>query len=71
MVAFPISVLSNAKADLTNPKINKNVKIDFPKIEPKKIKEILLKYEFSEKRIDNQLEKLGKLKKEREQRTLF
>ena len=36
-----------------------------------KIKEILLKYEFSEERIDNQLKNFDELKKAREQTTLF
>ena len=57
--------------EIKNPKINKKAKIDFPKINPKKIKEILLKYEFSEARIDKQLEKLDELKKKAAQKTLF
>jgi len=57
--------------EIQNPKINKNPKIEFPKLDPEKIKEILLKYEFSEKRINTQLEKLENLKKQAAQRTLF
>ncbi|MEK6830991.1 MAG: hypothetical protein AABX77_03085 [Nanoarchaeota archaeon] len=50
---------------------NTKIKIDFPKITPEKIKNILLKYEFSEERIDNQLKKLEDLKKQAYQKTLF
>lgn len=57
--------------EIINPNIDKNLKIEFPNINEKKIKEILLKYEFSEDRINNQLEKLNLLKKEKEQKTLF
>lgn len=57
--------------EIQNPNINKKIKIDFPKLDPKKIKKILLKYEFSEKRIDDQLEKLDFLKKQKSQKTLF
>lgn len=57
--------------EIENPNINKKAKIDFPKIDPKKIKKILLKYGFSEERIDNQLEKLEELKKQKAQKTLF
>ncbi len=57
--------------EIQNPNINKKTKIDFPKINPKKIKEVLLKYEFSEERINNQLKKLDELKKQASQRTLF
>lgn len=57
--------------EIENPKINKNPKIKFSKINPKRIKEILLKYEFSESRIDSQLAKLNELKKAKAQKTLF
>ena len=57
--------------EIENTNLDKNVKIHFPKIDPKKIKKILLKYEFSEERINNQLEKLKDIKKQAEQRTLF
>ncbi|MEK6872927.1 MAG: flap endonuclease-1 [Nanoarchaeota archaeon] len=57
--------------EIENPIIDKNVKIYFPKIDPKKIKKILLKYEFSEERIDSQLEKLNDVKKQAAQKTLF
>lgn len=57
--------------EIKNPKINKKAKINFPKINPKKIKEILLKYEFSEVRVDKQFGKLDELKKKAAQKTLF
>lgn len=61
----------NIYEEILNPNIDKNAKINFPKIDNNKIKEIMLKYEFSEDRINNQLEKLNLLKKEKEQKTLF
>lgn len=67
-IDFPWQKIYN---EIENPKINKKTKIHFPKINPKKIKDILLKYEFSEKRIDSQLEKLDDLKKQAAQKTLF
>jgi flap endonuclease-1 len=56
---------------MKNPEINKNIKIEFPKIDMKKIREILLEHDFSEERIDSQLEKLSELKEAKKQRTLF
>ena len=41
------------------------------KIDKKKIKDILIKYEFSEERIDSQLEKLDKVISKKAQKTLF
>ncbi|MEK6936313.1 MAG: flap endonuclease-1 [Nanoarchaeota archaeon] len=49
----------------------KDIKIDFPLIDKSKIKKILIKYEFSEERIDSQLEKLNELKEKAKQKTLF
>ena len=57
--------------EIYEPKVDKDIKIEFPKLNKERIKEILMKYEFSEKRIDNQLDKLEGLKKAKEQRTLF
>jgi len=57
--------------EIAEPNVKKNVKIEFPKIDKDKIKEILLKYEFSEERIDNQLAKFDELKKTKAQKTLF
>jgi len=57
--------------EINNPKIEKNVSIEFPKINKEKIKEILLKHDFAEERIENQLKKLDELKKKKAQKTLF
>ena len=57
--------------EIINPNIDKNVKIEFTNIDKNKIKEILLEYEFSEDRINNQLEKLENLRKQNQQKTLF
>jgi flap endonuclease-1 len=57
--------------EIDKPNIDKNVKIEFPKINKEKIKEILLKYEFSEDRINNQLEKITDLIEKSKQKTLF
>jgi flap endonuclease-1 len=57
--------------EINNPNIDKNPEIIFPKLDPEKIKEILLKYEFSENRINSQLDKLENLKKQAAQKTLF
>ena len=51
--------------EIQNPNINKKTKIEFPKIDEKKIKEILTRYEFSEKRIDSQLDKLEQVRNKR------
>jgi flap endonuclease-1 len=57
--------------EISNPKIDKNPKIEFPKIDKEKIKKILVKYEFSEDRINNQLEKLNEILEKAKQKTLF
>jgi len=57
--------------EIQNPNINPDPKIEFPRLNPDKIKQILLKYEFSENRINNQLDKLEDLKKQAAQKTLF
>jgi flap endonuclease-1 len=57
--------------EIENPKINKDVNIEFPKINKQKIQDILLKYEFSKERIENSLEKLDKIIQEKYQKTLF
>ena len=49
----------------------KDIAIDFPVIDKAKIKKILMNYEFSEERIDSQLEKLNELKEKAKQKTLF
>jgi len=53
------------------PDVEQMTEIRFPKINKQKIKEILTSYDFSEERIDKQLEKLEDLKKKKAQKTLF
>ena len=53
------------------PEIDIISEIEFPKLDKKAIKRILLEHDFSEERIDNQLEKLEKSKDEAAQKTLF
>ena len=57
--------------EIENPNVDKDFKIEFPNVDKDKIKEILMKYEFSESRIDNQLNKFDDIKKAKEQTTLF
>lgn len=57
--------------EILNPSVDKKVKIEFPKIDKDKIKKILLKYEFSEERVDNQLAKLDEIISKKAQKTLF
>ena len=57
--------------EIERPNVKNIEKISFPKVNKEKIKEILLKYEFSEDRIDNQLKRFDEIKKQREQQTLF
>jgi flap endonuclease-1 len=46
--------------------------IEFPNLDEKKIKEILVnRHEFNEERVDNQLEKLRVMKEKKKQKTLF
>ena len=57
--------------EICNPDVFQKVKIEFPKIDKDKIREIMTKYEFSKERIDSQLEKLDELNKKKAQKTLF
>jgi flap endonuclease-1 len=57
--------------EIANPQVDKKVKIDFPKIDKLKIKKILMKYDFSEERIENQMIKLDELIDKKKQKTLF
>jgi flap endonuclease-1 len=57
--------------EIADPKIDRKVDIEFPHIDKKKIKNILMKYEFSEERIDSQLAKLDEVKERLKQKTLF
>jgi flap endonuclease-1 len=53
------------------PNVSKE-KIDFPTLDEKKLKEILVeRHEFSEERVENQLVKLRDLKEQAKQKTLF
>lgn len=56
---------------MKNPDVDKNYKIEFPKIDFEKIKKILMEHEFSEERIESQFEKLREVKEKGKQRTLF
>jgi len=50
----------------------KDAEIKFPKVNEKKIKEILVeRHEFSSERVENQLEKLREINEQKKQRTLF
>jgi hypothetical protein len=51
--------------------VDKNAKISFPKINLEKIKALMLSHDFSEDRINNQLEKLRVIEESKKQRTLF
>jgi len=53
------------------PDIDKDSEIKFPKINGDKIKEILIKHDFSEERIEKQLAKLKETKQKGAQKTLF
>jgi len=57
--------------EIAKPNVDKYLKIEFPKINREKIKEILINRDFSEKRVSNQFEKLDEFKKQKAQRTLF
>jgi flap endonuclease-1 len=57
--------------EIESPNVDKDIKIEFPKINKQKIKELLMRYEFSEARIDSQLDKLDILEKAKAQTTLF
>lgn len=53
------------------PEVNGPSKIEFPKMDVDKIKDILMDHDFSEDRIDKQIEKLKDIKEKNKQRTLF
>tara|TARA_Y100000310_G_C20699949_1_gene828810 strand:- start:3739 stop:4743 length:1005 start_codon:yes stop_codon:yes gene_type:complete len=53
------------------PDVKENADIEFPKINEDKIKEILIEHDFSEDRIERQLEKLRNIKEKAKQKTLF
>ncbi len=53
------------------PDIDKNAKMQFPKFDEEKIKKLLLEHDFSEQRIDNQLDKIQDAREKAKQKTLF
>lgn len=56
---------------MKNPNVDKDYKIEFPKINFDKIKAILTEHDFSEERIESQFEKLREIKEAKKQKTLF
>ena len=53
------------------PDVDYYKEIEFPKIDHNKIKKILVEHDFSEERIDKQIEKLMNIKEKGKQKTLF
>jgi len=53
------------------PQVDREVRIEFPKTNYEKIKEILTKAEFSVERIEKQIEKIQKAYDAQKQKTLF
>ena len=56
---------------IKKPEVNKIEKIEFPKLNEDKISDILLRHDFSEDRVEKQIEKLRNIKEKEKQRTLF
>ena len=56
---------------MKHPTIYEKYKIEFPKLNEARIKKILMEHDFSEERIDSQLEKLKDIKEAKKQKTLF
>lgn len=56
---------------MKNPNVDKDYKIEFPRFNEKKIKEILMAHDFSEERIESQFEKFKEVVEKNKQRTLF
>jgi len=56
---------------MKNPDVDKNCKIEFPKMNFEKIKSILMEHDFSEERIESQFDKLREVKEKSKQKTLF
>ena len=54
-----------------NPDVSRNVEIEFPEIDPSRMREILIGHDFLEDRVDKQIEKLKDLKGKGAQKTLF
>ncbi|MEM3113422.1 MAG: flap endonuclease-1 [Candidatus Pacearchaeota archaeon] len=53
------------------PDVDKHKEIKFPVVNYKRVKEILLEHDFSEERIDKQIEKLINYREKNKQKTLF
>jgi len=56
---------------MKNPDVDKNYKIEFPKMNFDKIKSILMEHDFSEERIESQFDKLREVREKGKQKTLF
>ena len=53
------------------PDVKRNLDIKFPKINPDKIRKILTERDFSEERVDKQIDRLLNIKEKNKQKTLF
>ncbi|OIO41179.1 flap endonuclease-1 [Candidatus Pacearchaeota archaeon CG1_02_32_21] len=53
------------------PDVKRNLDIEFPKINPDKIRKILTERDFSEERVDKQIDRLLNIKEKNKQKTLF
>lgn len=53
------------------PDVHNIENIEFPKVDEDKIREILIRHDFSEDRVEKQIEKLRAIKEKRKQQTLF
>ena len=56
---------------IKHPDLDKDYKIEFPKFDFEKVKQILMEHDFSEERINSQFEKVKDLREKQKQRTLF
>jgi flap endonuclease-1 len=56
---------------LKNPNVDKDYKIEFPRFNEARVKEILMEHDFSEDRIESQFEKFKDVIEKNKQRTLF
>jgi hypothetical protein len=56
---------------MKHPSVDLDYKIEFPKFNEQKVKEILMEHDFSDERIESQFEKIREIKEQKKQRTLF
>jgi flap endonuclease-1 len=56
---------------MKNPSVAKDYKIEFGKFDFQKVKELLMKHDFSEERIESQFEKIKEINEQKKQKTLF